>query len=194
MYYIARCVGLPNSPCPKNRYDWSVENGIGDLMLCPDCDHTRREQERRNTICVTNTVPDDANAAAASRVNNQPVRTQNQQLIHERDVSVSACSATGQSVDGWRISVRIAAGNHTKKVDGSSTDVTSTAFAPINSSRSAYTANRRNLRNVTSDCSDAAVADINVKTAATATEQIISSTTDKQQHCQHRIGQCNACL
>jgi len=44
--YSSRCVGLPGGPCPKNRHDRSVQNGIGDLMLCPDCDRVRREEDR----------------------------------------------------------------------------------------------------------------------------------------------------
>ena len=39
-------MGLPGGPCPTNRHDRSVQNGIGDLMLCPDCDRVRREEDR----------------------------------------------------------------------------------------------------------------------------------------------------
>jgi len=62
MFCAARCVDLPDGLCPNNRHDWSVKNGAGDLMLCPDCDRTRFEQNTRNkdSVVVAN---DDAIAA-----------------------------------------------------------------------------------------------------------------------------------
>ena len=43
MFYNARCVGLPDGPCPNNRFDESVRCRTGDLMLCSDCDNTRHQ-------------------------------------------------------------------------------------------------------------------------------------------------------
>ena len=47
-----RCEGLPNRPCPDNRYDKTVKFTICDLFLCQSCEITRLESESKAATVV----------------------------------------------------------------------------------------------------------------------------------------------
>lgn len=72
------CQGLPDGPCPKQRCDRTVVLGIGDLMLCKECDIERRQQEVKK-IKEKSTTPTISTNPEGSK----PISQQNKLVVNE---------------------------------------------------------------------------------------------------------------
>jgi len=131
-FYFAKCEGLPNGPCPKNRHDGSVKLGEGDLMLCPDCNRTRFEHFMNTKV---NMVDDSSMRnkstgadGSCSEVNKCPTPAHADSSSAVNCITATAQTVECHSVDGRRASVRIAAArNGNKKSDNLSIKVTTDA-------------------------------------------------------------------
>jgi len=128
--YPSRCVGLPDGPCPKNRHDKSVKNGTGDLMLCPDCDRIRfqqnaalRQQSDQSAYNVCGDVLPTVNSAAAGVVASSSARDKSQHIQHavpddRGDIAVRGPISTPKpSVNGNGSDVLVPATDTEPRVD-----------------------------------------------------------------------------